>query len=198
MKASNFEFENQSGESLTKPEKAQQLRESFAKKVNVVISLKRDIENQEISSLSPEEFDKWKDKRIELLGHEFPEAQKALEELKQKDEELQLLKSKQEELNDQEAQIYERAFAAYEQAEPQSSEEDVEEVELSILCKYFSQDDNQKILQICDKESALGMKMSDLEEENRRTLFSSENPFLYTSLHFLDNISDKRKKVENL
>lgn len=198
MKLPNFEFKNPTGKTLSKPEKAQQLRESFAKKVSVVSALRRDIEDQKISSLSPDDFKRWTQERKKQLSSEFPEAQKALEALKQKEKELYILISKCAELEHQDNLLDERAFLAYKKANPESVEEDAVEVEYDILYKYFSEIDQKELSRIIGKQAVLTKKIADLEQQNRKTLFHSENPFLYTSLRFLEGISNKRSEVEDL
>lgn len=198
MKLPNFEFKNQTDRPLEGPEKARQLQESFNKKLGVVIDLRTAIGNPETSSLPAEDFANWTQKRKEQLERDFPEAKKGLEKLQQKGAELKLLKIQEKELYKQEEVVKERAFLAYKEANPESPEEDPEEVDFFTLWKYYSEDDNRQLSRIQEESSVLGQKVELMEWENRKLLHHAENPFLYTSLHFLDKISQKKKQVEDL
>jgi len=184
---------------LTKEEKASQLRESFAKKVQTVTALRKDIENLEVSSLPPREFGVWVKQRKKQLESEFPEAQKALQdlELEQKGE-LQDFRRQIRELNDEEESLENKATEEYIRRNPDSWEEADNDPEWGELLKCLSPEDRSRHSQLTEQIDELNHKIQLLEEKQRRILSRSENPFLYTSLRFLDDIEIKKEQVTKL
>jgi len=198
MKLPNFEFKQKLGQVLDKREKATQLRESFGTRVKIVVGLKKDLDDPNVSSLSPEEFAKWANERNLQLRHQFPEAQQALKDMEQRDQKIREIELKFISLRNKEKFFFQKIFATYKKAHPEISEDTYEEISVETLYECFSDSENKEFERIQSQEIALVEASDILENQNLSTLSNSENLFLHASLHFLDNISKKRNEVENL